>query len=857
MTEVHAGLLSLALSLDPSQPAETLPAAFLEALSERLHAECVIIGAPAQARPWAAAGMIFPSGMAESSCVALRRRLEAPGSGDKPFREPLGELGELVIFPSSATRADPELRGLPVVARFFAQAWESAITRERAQAAVAGFGIVSAAAHIGFWTLDLDREWIRFTPECLRLLRLPANVGTAIRYAAFLEWIHPDDRPRVAATLEHYTAKGFRDPLEFQFRFEDSDGVARKLKAFVGHPVAVPDSQAGVAGLFLDVTETELARSGQLDRSGFEALILSLTMELINAPVEKIDEVIVSVLKQGAEFVGADRAYRIDYEWQTELSSNTHEWCAHGVEPQIEKLQGISVAGLELWTRSHRNGLPFFISSVQALDPAHPIREILEPQGIKSIVTLPLMAAEQCFGFIGFDAVGAQRHWSEVEVALLRLLAQLIENAEERRHRELDLREALSEQRRAKEAAQEMALIADQANEAKSRFVATVSHEIRTPLHAILGMTELLGHAALNFEQRGYLETLAEAGRNLSVLVEDMLDFARIETGKIVIEKKPFDLKNLATRVVEQVRSQAASKRLEVSYSIDPRLPENVIGDELRVRQIVFNLVQNAVKYTERGRVDLFVNLAPPQAQGAVCVVFMVSDTGIGIAPEDLEHLFRPFYQGEAAIELRNTGTGLGLSIVHNLVSIMNGTIHVDSVLDQGTTFTVRLWFEESGQDALEADPGADLPAPVAAGPGDTRDLKGVRVLLAEDNLMNQMLVRAHLRDQGCELVVVENGREAVLACAREAFDLVLMDCRMPVMDGFEATREIRAADASMASVPIVAVTANAMRGDMDRCTAVGMTDFLGKPFTREQLLEVIRNALSNRGPRPELDGTD
>jgi CheY-like chemotaxis protein len=333
-----------------------------------------------------------------------------------------------------------------------------------------------------------------------------------------------------------------------------------------------------------------------------------------------------------------------------------------------------------------------------------------------------------------------------------------------------------------------------------------------------------------------------------------MLDFARIETGKIVIETQAVSLDDLAARVVDQLQPQARRKGLDLHGRVDPRIPAQLMGDELRLQQILLNLVENAIKYTERGRVDLSLELAPQQESGAVGVLFRVRDTGMGIAPEDREQLFHPFYQGKAAIELRNTGTGLGLSIVHNLVSLMGGTIQVESVLGQWTTFTVRLWFQEpqlhgDGHDAQV--PALEAPVPtlesVEPGPREVRDLKGARILLAEDNRMNQMLVQAHLRDQGCVLTIVENGRDAVTACEQEPFDLVLMDCRMPVLDGFEATRAIRAGNAPMASVPIIAVTANAMRSDMDRCTVVGMTDFLGKPFTREQLLEVIRNALMSR----------
>jgi signal transduction histidine kinase/CheY-like chemotaxis protein/PAS domain-containing protein len=847
-------LLWVALSIDPSKPANDLPEAFLHALSVRLGGECLIASPSALDSSVRLDPTFFlPLGMPEASRASLCMRYAARDwtPEEEPIRISLGELGELVLFPPPSAREDFECEAFAALVQHFAVAWEAAAARERAQDAVGWIDVASGAAHIGFWTLDPDRARIRLNPEALRLLELEPDVENGIRLSTFLERVHPQDRERVKATLENYANQGAGDYLEFQFRIGVPGGKGRKFHAYVGHHGGSPDQRSRPAGAFIDVTETELSRSGALDRSSFEALILSLTMELINAPIEEIDGVIASVLKQGAQFVGADRAYRIDYDWENELATNTHEWCAEGIEPQIDQLQEVSVVDLGLWTSSHRKGLPFYVSSVTALAVGHPLRELLEPQGIKSLVTLPLMDGGRCFGFIGFDAVRTQHHWTEVEIALLQLLAELIANAEERRGRELDLRQSLREQRRAKEAAQEMAQIADHANEAKSRFVATVSHEIRTPLHAILGTTELLGHSPLDAAQRHYVETLSDAGRNLSVLVEDMLDFARIETGKIVIETQALSLDDLAARVVDQLQPQARRKGLDLHGRVDPRVPAQLMGDELRLQQILLNLVENAIKYTEQGRVDLSLELAPQQESGAVGVLFRVRDTGMGIAPEDREQLFHPFYQGKAAIELRNTGTGLGLSIVHNLVSLMGGTIQVESVLGQGTTFTVRLWFQEpqlhgDGHDAQV--PALEAPVPtlesVEPGPGEVRDLKGARILLAEDNRMNQMLVQAHLRDQGCVLTIVENGREAVTACEQEPFDLVLMDCRMPVLDGFEATRAIRAGNAPMASVPIIAVTANAMRSDMDRCTAVGMTDFLGKPFTREQLLEVMRNAL-------------
>ena len=377
---------------------------------------------------------------------------------------------------------------------------------------------------------------------------------------------------------------------------------------------------------------------------------------------------------------------------------------------------------------------------------------------------------------------------------------------------------------------------AQAASRAKSQFLANMSHEIRTPLNGVIGMTELLQRTPLSPAQRAYVDAARLSGEALLGLVTNVLDLSRIEAGRVEIENVPFELAELIEEVVAPFRDAALDRGLAIATLLPARVPRRLIGDPHRLRQVLTNLVGNAVKFTEQGRVA--VRVAPGETEGQrVLLAFTVEDTGPGIAPAQQARIFEPFAQADGSTTRRYGGTGLGLAISRHLVELMGGSIAVDSVPGEGATFRFTARFTLAPDDAPRPAAG---PAPGRADPADAPRIEA-GVLLVEDNQVNLLVGVGMLRRIGCTVETAANGRTALALAAARRFDLILMDCQMPDMDGFETTAAIRAQEAAQdRRTPIVALTANAVEGDRDRCLAAGMDDYLAKPFRLADLRRVV-----------------
>jgi signal transduction histidine kinase/ActR/RegA family two-component response regulator len=377
---------------------------------------------------------------------------------------------------------------------------------------------------------------------------------------------------------------------------------------------------------------------------------------------------------------------------------------------------------------------------------------------------------------------------------------------------------------------------AETANDAKSAFLAMVSHELRTPLNGVLGMARALQRTPMDPKQQGYVDTILRSGDGLLAILNDVLDISKIEAGRMDLEVAAFDLSAVAQQTLELWTEAAAAKRLGLACDIDPDLPSHVLGDETRVRQILINLVSNALKFTEQGEVRIGLSPAPG-ADGDGGVMVTVSDTGVGMTPEQVGHIFRPFVQADAATARRYGGTGLGLSICRKLAAMMGGEISVESEAGRGSTF--RVWLPLPEAEAVSEE-GSMIEA----------HLPPLRILVADDNPINQTVARAVLEAAGAAVEIAADGAQALDHLRISAFDLVLMDVHMPVMDGIEAVGRIRSGQAGRSDIPVIALTADAMAGEEARLKGLGFDGLQHKPVQPAALLAAIGEVLSIRAAR-------
>jgi PAS domain S-box-containing protein len=596
--------------------------------------------------------------------------------------------------------------------------------------------------------------------------------------------IHPDDAPEFFKEFEHALKE--HTPFHAERRSLRADGAWRWVESRAV-PRFSPDGEfLGMVGSSQDITERKHAEQA-----------LRASEEKFRQIAENIREVFFIASASGAELLY--------------------------ISPAAEEVWGVPLESL------YRNPMSW-------ADAIHP-----DDQAKARLLAARQLQGEPVASEFRILTPGGTEKWIRSRTSPIRdedgnlsRVVGIAEEITERKQYEKELIQARED--------------ADAANQAKSRFLANMSHEIRTPMNGVIGMNQLLLGTDLTAEQRRYVEVAQASGRTLLSLIDDILDLSKIEAGRALLENLDFSLNHTVKEVTQLLREQAGAKGLNMVSRVSPQIPELLRGDAHRLRQVLTNLIANAIKFTDRGEITLEAELES-QSANAASVRFKVTDTGIGMRKDQIPALFSPFVQADASTTRRYGGSGLGLAISKQLVEMMGGRIGVKSREGQGSTF----WFTATfGQVAL--DPRHSAP-PSAAFRGDKTAASpanrvsrghGEKVLVAEDNLTNREVILAQLRKLGYEAAAVANGAEAVEAVARERFDLVLMDCQMPLMDGYEATHRIRRT--AHPRIPIVALTASAMPPDKQRCLSEGMDDYLAKPVELPHLAAVLAKWIPKSG---------
>ncbi|GHB49808.1 PAS domain-containing protein [Mongoliitalea lutea] len=570
--------------------------------------------------------------------------------------------------------------------------------------------------------------------------------------------IYPDDRGVTEEIFKSIQNNGSYSKI---YRIVDRSGNLKWVKN-IGHIVYNEKNQPiRLDGKISDITADIQIHETMSTQLELQSLLMKIATEYINLDVKDSSSQITGSLELIGRYAEADRAYIFDYDWEKNTCSNTFEWCNEGTSPELENLQEIPLEMVPQWVATHKEKQFMYVENVSKLPDGDALKEILAPQGIQTLIALPIFFENNIYGFVGFDYVRELRDLTGNEISLLLLFAQILANLKNRTLLEENL--ILAKDR------------AEQESKYKSQFLANMSHEIRTPLNGVIGFTDLLLKTPLSHVQKQYAENANISGKSLLGIINDILDFSKIEAGKLDLEFIEHDIYEIANASIDIIKFQASQKLLELILNIPPDLPRIMVLDPIRLKQVIINLLSNAVKFTEDGEVELKIQFDRKTDYSGLLQI-EVRDTGIGISEAQQKKLFQAFSQADSSTTRRYGGSGLGLIISNLLVNKMGGDIALSSKVGEGSSF--KFQFEVEYRD-LQSNERIEL------------DLQ--KVLILDDNANNITVLEENLKFWGVSYVSTQNPSEALsILLSDPSIDLGIIDYHMPEVDGIEVIMNIR-----------------------------------------------------------------
>jgi signal transduction histidine kinase/DNA-binding NarL/FixJ family response regulator len=591
--------------------------------------------------------------------------------------------------------------------------------------------------------------------------------------------------------------------------------------------------KSGTTYVVRNVTKQIETEKKLLSLSKLHQLIVEFSSILIQSNIEDIDGSINQTLMMLGDYADVDRVYIFEYISAEDVVNNTYEWCATGITPEIGNLHGIPFEAVPRWKEKFNKKEHVYIPLVAEIDPQYHVEKgILEPQGIQSLLAIPMYYGEKFIGFIGFDSVKNIREWSDEHISLLRLAGEIIAGTIFRQMFEKEIIEARKS--------------AETASIAKSEFLANMSHEIRTPMNAILGFSEILFNNTQDTKSKNYLSGILSSGKTLLYLINDILDLSKIEAGQMEIIPEPANLRDIFCELEKMFLSKLEEKQLGFKFDIDKNVPEILLIDDVRLRQVLFNLLGNAIKFTHSGHIELTSRARPSdEDEELMDIEITLKDTGIGIPEVFQKRIFDAFIQVETDNTKQYGGTGLGLAITNRLVQMMNGTINLHSKVNQGSTFVVTLY---------KVQPTDHLPERknVFEWTDKTIEFQPAKILVVDDVDFNRELVSSYLSAFDLTVLEAKSAKEGITIANVHKPDIILMDLRMPGMNGYEATRKLRQQSITKA-ITCIAFTASSMKHDEKAIKAL-FDDYLLKPITRNELIDCLLKFLPHKLHSPDPD---